>query len=92
MTPLPAPHAHAGLVLHWQLKKGRRRLACGLTARRSGEFDVVASASDADDSGISERFDNVGDALLRHAAITSALREAGWQVTDHSPTRTAMLS
>jgi hypothetical protein len=73
------------LVLHWQLKKGRRSLACGLTARDSGEFDVIASAGDADDFGSFERFDNMGDALLRHAAIASALRDAGWQVTDHSP-------
>jgi hypothetical protein len=85
MTPVPAPRAHAGSVLRWHLRKGRRSLACGLNARRTGEFDVVVSAGD--DSGSLERFDGMGDALLRHAAIASALRDAGWQVIEHSPAR-----
>ena len=82
MTTSANPDAPAPLV-RWILRRDTNGITCELDARGEGAYELCVLPHWAPSLAVIERFDASMPALLRHAEVTSRLRDDGWMVIDH---------
>lgn len=67
--------------LHWLFVREGRTMSCGLEAR-DGLYTLSLVPLWKGDGAWTESFDNIEDAVRRHAQVTRYLQASGWLMTD----------
>jgi hypothetical protein len=72
-----------GPLLEWILQRETKSITCQLEARGDRSYELCVLPHWDPSSAVIERFEAPLPAMLRHAQLTSRLRDAGWMVIDH---------
>jgi hypothetical protein len=72
------------MVLRWQFRLNDRVLTCGIAPSGGRTFDVLTVPHWDVGSASIEKFSCATEALRRHAAIASELRDAGWTAASYT--------
>lgn len=70
-------------VLCWIFKRDAHALTCELDMRSDRSCDVVVLPHWDVKASMTEHYDALPEALMRHAEIARRLRESGWSVAEH---------
>jgi hypothetical protein len=85
-SPVPQASVPSHPVLLWVFRRDFDAITCQVDVSASGCEVRVIPQWDLS-LAVVERFDRAGDALRRHAEVSSTLREIGWTLADHVPLR-----
>lgn len=84
MTPYAAhnPPSQSASIFAWVLRRDTNTITCQLDARANRSYELCLVPHWDPLAAVIEHFDTPKPALLRHAELTSCLREHGWLVID----------
>jgi len=68
--------------LHWLFMRDDRAISCDVDVRGDGLYTVTVLPLWSAGDTITQTFTKPGDALRRHAEISSYLRASGWLLAD----------